>query len=45
MNEAVAWKKLGTRYLSVENRWRGLKTASEHILEMERFKDTVGFDV
>lgn len=45
MDEAVAWKKLGTRYLSVENRWRGLKTASEHILEMERFKDTVGFDV
>ena len=45
MDEAVAWKKLGARYLSIENRWGGLKTASEHIAAMQRFKATIGFDI
>ena len=45
MAEAVAWKKLGARYLSIENRWGGLKTASEHIAAMQRFKATIGFDI
>ena len=45
MDEALAWKKLGARYLSIENRWGGLKTASEHIAAMRRFKATIGFDI
>jgi hypothetical protein len=45
MDEAVAWKKLGARYLSIENRWGGLKTASGHIAAMQRFKATIGFDI
>ena len=45
MSEAVAWKELGARYLSIENRWGGLKTASDHIIAMQRFKATVGFDI
>ena len=45
MSEAVAWKELGARYLSIENRWGGLITASDHIIAMQRFKATVGFDI
>jgi hypothetical protein len=45
MDEAVAWKKLGARYLSIENRWRGLKTAGEHIAAMQRFKATIGLAI
>ena len=45
MGEAVAWKELGARYLSIENRWAGFKTARDHIIALERFKATVGFDI
>ena len=43
IDEAKAWEELGARYLSIENRQGGLKTAGEHIAAMRRFKDVTDF--
>ncbi|GIS93981.1 MAG: LLM class F420-dependent oxidoreductase [Chloroflexota bacterium] len=43
IDEAKAWEELGARYLSIENRQGGLKTAGEHIEAMRRFKDVTDF--
>ena len=43
IDEAKAWEELGARYLSIENRQGGLKTAGEHIEAMRRFKDVMDF--
>ena len=43
IDEAKAWEELGARYLSIENRLGGLKTAGEHIEAMRRFKDVTDF--
>ena len=43
IDEAKAWQELGARYLSIEQRQGGLKTAGEHIEAMRRFKDVTDF--
>ena len=43
IDEVNAWEELGARYLSIENRQGGLKTAGEHIEAMRRFKDVTDF--
>ena len=42
VDEAKAWQELGASYLSIENRQAGLKTASDHIEAMRKFKDATG---
>ena len=43
IDEVEAWRGMGAGYVSVENRRSGLKTASEHIEAMRRFKEAVEF--
>ena len=41
--EVADWRKMGASHLSIENRRAGLKTASDHIEMMRRFKEAIEF--
>ena len=42
-DRVAAWREMGASHLSIENRRAGLKTASDHIEMMRRFKEAVEF--